>query len=175
MNRKRLLTAAVLPIALACGCSTMNHTENGAVAGGAIGAGTGALIGSATGHAGVGALVGAGVGALSGGLIGSSVDHAEKRAAEARAMALSDVVQMTQQHVNDAIIINQVRTSPTIFHLTANDINWLKQNGVTDQVISEMQATAYRYPRRYYVGEPVYVVEPPPPPVAVGVGIGFRR
>lgn len=172
MTNKRLLTVAALPLALACGCSTTNNTESGAVAGGAIGAGTGALIGSATGHAGVGALVGAGVGALSGGLIGASADHAEKKAAEARAMEMSDIVSMTQQHVSDVIIINQIRTSPTVFHLSGSDIAWLKQNGVSDAVISEMQATAYRYPHHYYTDGPVYVA--PPPPVSVGVGIGIR-
>jgi len=57
------------------GCATMTPTQGGAVTGGAIGAGTGALIGSTTGHAGEGALIGAGVGALSGALIGDGIDE----------------------------------------------------------------------------------------------------
>ncbi len=181
MRCKRFIAA--VPLALACGCAGLSHTENGALAGGAIGAGTGALIGHATGHTGAGALIGAGVGAVSGGLIGSAADHQEKKAeaqaAQARAIALSDVVQMTQQHISDAVIINQIRSTGSVFHLSGSEVTWLKQNGVSDGVIMEMQATAVRYPRRYYTAapvyaEPVYVVEPPPPPVAVGVGVRIR-
>jgi outer membrane lipoprotein SlyB len=53
----------------------MTPAQGGALTGGAIGAGTGALIGSTSGHAGEGALIGAGVGALSGALIGDGIDE----------------------------------------------------------------------------------------------------
>jgi hypothetical protein len=66
----------------------MTTREKGAVAGGAIGAGTGAIIGSQTGHAGAGALIGAGIGAVSGVLIGDAIQGAEqKQAAPAPAPA----------------------------------------------------------------------------------------
>jgi hypothetical protein len=176
MKTIRLLGAAVLPALLACGCSSLSHTENGALAGGAIGAGTGAIIGHATGHTGPGALIGAGVGALSGGLIGHAMDKSEEKQAQIAAqgqIGMTDVVQMTQSHVSDDIIINQIRTTGTVFRLSGNDITWLKQNGVSDAVVYEMQATATRYPRRVYtaapVYEPVYVYDPPP----VSVGVGF--
>jgi osmotically inducible lipoprotein OsmB len=176
MNRIRLLGAAVLPALLACGCSNLSHTENGALAGGAIGAGTGALIGKATGHTAGGAAIGAGIGALTGGLIGNSADQTEKRIAAAQAqsqLGLNDVVQMAQSHVSDEIIINQIRTRGTVFHLSAQDTIWLKQNGVSDRVLAEMQATATRYvPGRVYSAAPVYVVDPPP---VVGVGIGYTH
>jgi hypothetical protein len=86
---------------------------------------------------------------------------------------------MTQQHVSDAVIISQIRSSNSVYQLSAQDTTWLKQNGVSDAVVMEMLATAHRFPRRVYVdgpvyGEPVYVVDPPPPPVGVGVGVGFR-
>ena len=164
----------LLPGLITCGCASMNNTEKGVAAGGVIGAGTGALVGNAVGHTGAGALIGAGVGALSGGLIGNAADESEKKAqaraaAQARAMGMTDVVALTQQHVSEAIIINQIRASGAVFHLSAQDIVWLKENGVTDVVVNEMQMTAYRMPRR------VYVVEPEPPPVSVGVGIGYGR
>jgi hypothetical protein len=164
----------------------MSNTDQGILGGGAIGAGTGALIGNATGHAGTGALIGAGVGALTGGLIGNSEDQREKKAVEAAAAAqaqrqigLMDIVTMTQQHISDPVIISQIRTSLSVYQLSAQDTIWLKQNGVSDAVITEMMATAQRFPRRIYTatpvyGEPVIVAEPPPPPVAVGVGVGFR-
>jgi hypothetical protein len=174
MKKTRLLGAALL---LACGCESLSHTENGALAGGAIGAGTGALIGHAAGNTGAGALIGAGVGALSGGLIGHAVDKSEERQAVAAAqgqLGVTDVVQMTQQHISEGIIINQIRTSGSVFRLSATDIEWLKQNGVSDGVVAEMQATAYRYPRRVYASDPVYVYEPPPPVVGVGFVGHFR-
>jgi hypothetical protein len=171
MNKMRVFGAALLPAVLACGCSSLNHTENGALAGGAIGAGTGALIGNATGHTAGGALIGAGVGALTGGLIGNSADQADKKVAAAEAKSQLDkvgVVQMVQNHVSDEIIINQIRTGGSVFHLTGEDVVWLKSNGVSDRVIAEMQLTASRPAR-------VYVVEPQPAPPVVGVGFGYTQ
>jgi hypothetical protein len=186
MNLNRFLGSAGLLALLTCGCESMTNTEKGVGAGGVIGAGTGALIGNATGHTGAGALIGAGVGALSGGLIGHAVDESEKKtdakiaAASAQAqgpLGLTDVAAMAQQHISDAVIISQIRTTRSVFHLSPSDIEWLKANGVSDAVVIEMQSTAYRVPRRVYsaapVYQPVYVVEPPPPPVSVGVGFGY--
>jgi hypothetical protein len=186
MKNLRLLGAAVVPMLALSGCSSMSNTDKGVLGGGAIGAGTGAIIGNATGHAGTGALIGAGVGALTGGLIGHAEDKQEKEAQDAAAAAqaarqipMPDIVQMTQQHISDGVIINQIRASGSVYQLSAQDTIWLKQNGVSDAVVTEMMATAQRYPRRVYTavpvyGEPVIVAEPPPPPVTVGVGVGLR-
>ena len=80
----------------------------------------------------------------------------------------------------DDIIINKVRTSPTVYNLTADQITWLRQYRVSDGVIREMQQTAMRVPQRVYVEGPVYqpggvVVVEEPPPVAVGIGFGYHR
>jgi hypothetical protein len=112
---------------------------------------------------------------VAGGAIGHAHDKADQQAVAARMAALSinDVVYMTQSHVSDTVIINQIRSSGALYNLSANDIAYLKSQGVSDAVVTEMQATAY--PRRVYTAAPVYVVDPPPPPpVAVGVGIGIR-
>ncbi len=63
------------------GCNT-TPTQEGAVAGGMLGAGAGAIIGNQShGRSGEGALIGAGVGALTGALIGDQVDeHRDRRA-----------------------------------------------------------------------------------------------
>ncbi len=70
---------------LVAGCSSpLTTREKGALAGGAIGAGTGAIVGSQVGHAGTGALIGAGVGAVTGAVIGDAIQGAEqKQAAQA--------------------------------------------------------------------------------------------
>jgi hypothetical protein len=176
-------SVVVFLAALLTGCSTMSNTEKGAGAGGLIGAGTGAVIGSATGHAGAGALIGGAVGALSGGLIGHGVDESERKTEAQIAAAsnprgplgITDIVQMAQSHVTDDVIISQIRSTGSVFRLSANDTIWLKQNGVSDVVVKEMLDSANRVPRRYYSAAPVYVVEPEPPPVSVGVGFGYGR
>jgi hypothetical protein len=166
----------------------MNNTEKGAVAGGALGAGAGAIIGSATHNTAAGALIGGAVGAGAGALAGHSVDDSEKKqqqaqiaaaqAAQAKMLGLSDVAGMAQQHISDQIIINQIQATHSVYNLSANDITWLKGSGVSDQVILVMQQTANQPvvvappPRRYYSAQPVVVVEqPPPPPVGFAVGV----
>jgi hypothetical protein len=176
MTTKKCSLFLLLPGFLLTGCSSMSNTDAGVLGGGAIGAGTGAIVGNALGHTGAGALIGAGVGALTGGLIGHSEDKREERAearaiaaANAKALGLTDVAQMTRAGISEGVIVSQIRTSPTVFNLSATDIVWLKEQGVSDSIIHEMQLTATRYPARIY--RPVYVVDPPP--VAVGVGFGY--
>jgi hypothetical protein len=171
MIKMRVLGAALILAVLMCGCSSLNHTENGALAGGAIGSGIGALAGHATGHTAGGALIGAGVGAVTGGLIGNAADQTEKKVAAAEAKSQIDkldVVRMVQNHVSDEIIINQIRTGGSVFRLSGEDVVWLKSNGVSDRVIAEMQVTASRPAR-------VYVVEPQPAAPVVGVGFGYTQ
>lgn len=162
------------------GCSSMSHTGEGALAGGAIGAGTGAVISQATGgKAGTGAVVGGLAGALLGGAIGNEADQREKRAMQAQAAAnasqvgITEVVQMTKDGQSEEVIINQIRTSRAPIQLSAGDLQYLRQNNVSDRVIVEMQNHQYgMYPRRGYIAQPVYVVTPPPPPPpAFGVGV----
>jgi hypothetical protein len=161
------------------GCQSMNNTEKGALTGGGIGAGVGAAIGSVTHHTGAGALIGGATGALVGGAVGNDIDKEKAKqeriaAAEARQLKLTDIATMAQQHLSDGIIINQIRSTGSVYHLSTDEIVWLRQQGVSEGVIAEMQATAYRPVRRVYAPAPVVVVEQPPPPVSVGVGIGFH-
>ena len=154
-----------------------NNTETGALAGAGIGGLGGAILGSAVRAPVAGAAIGAAVGGLTGAAIGNDKDRQEARAAavaQSRALGLTDVAQMAQQNVPDDIIINQIRTSPTVFNLSSTDITWLRENRVSDAVIREMQLTAARLPRRYYV-EPAPVVVVDPPPVGVGIGFGYGR
>jgi uncharacterized protein YcfJ len=183
-----LLGGALLPLVMG-GCQSMSNTDKGVLAGGGLGAGAGALIGSATHHTGAGAVLGGVVGAIAGGLTGSAIDNSERKQAAANAAAvaaanqppplsLEDVQKLSQNGTRDEIIINQIRTSGSVYRLTADQILWLQTYGVHDSVIREMQATAYRAPRAVYtatpVYQPVYVYEPAPPPV-VGVGFSYGR
>jgi DNA repair exonuclease SbcCD nuclease subunit len=85
MNRiSALLAIAVMLLASGCAGREWTTTEKTTAGGALLGAGTGALIGSATGKAGAGALIGAGVGALGGALMGQVV---EAEAAKQRRLA----------------------------------------------------------------------------------------
>jgi len=64
MNRAVILV--LLAALLVGGCSGMSYTEQRVLSGGAIGAGSGALIGAAAGAPGTGAAIGAGAGVLGG-------------------------------------------------------------------------------------------------------------
>jgi hypothetical protein len=78
MHKTALLVSALALSTLVTGCvGTGPNTEQGAVAGGALGALAGAIIGhnSHGGNAVGGAVLGAAAGALAGGTIGNSVDH----------------------------------------------------------------------------------------------------
>ncbi len=80
MNRIGLVIGAVGIVALA-GCESMgtaaqSKTNQGAVLGGLLGAGTGAIIGNQTHHhAGAGTAIGGALGALGGGLIGHAMEE----------------------------------------------------------------------------------------------------
>jgi uncharacterized membrane protein len=185
-TRKILSALLFAPAIFLTGCA--NNTETGALTGAGIGALGGAIIGSAVHRPGVGAAIGAGAGALTGAAIGNAEDkHEAKQQAqavaasiEAQKQGLTEIAKMAQQKVPDDIIINKIRTSPTIYNLTADQITWLRQYQVSDTVIREIQTTAMRGPQQVYVqGQgyqpaPVVVVEEPPPVVGVGI-VGYRR
>jgi uncharacterized protein YcfJ len=161
MRTKGFLRAGVLSTLLSSGlvstgCSPMNHTETGATVGGLGGAGFGAAVGAATGRPVAGAVIGGLAGATGGALIGNTVDRDEQHARDVqqaqavaaaqaqaqaqRAMGIADVIQMTRAGQSEQIIINQIHNTGSTFQLTQSDLNMLKDNGVSDAVISAMQA-----------------------------------
>jgi hypothetical protein len=183
MGWKKLMGTALVPFFLLTGCESMSNTDKGVLGGAGLGALAGGVIGSATGHAGAGAAIGAGLGGVAGGLTGAAVDNSERKqairqaAAQNPPLSLPDIVQLTQKGTSDSVIIDQIRLTGSVYHLSAQDLMWLQDNGVREPVVREMQATAYRPVRRIYTAAPppVVVVEPPPPPVGVGVGFSVGR
>jgi hypothetical protein len=171
MNKASIWIGGLLLVT--SGCSSMNHTERGAVAGGVLGGLAGTAIGAMSGNAGAGAAIGAGSGAILGGLAGNAEDRQDRRAAAwaaRNALSLNDVVQMSQRHIGDDLIINQIRTSSTAFNLSSQDVIYLRDQGVSDRVIGAMQAHRVVRP----VGNVVIVDPPPPPPVSFGFGVGYH-
>jgi outer membrane protein OmpA-like peptidoglycan-associated protein len=74
MNKAKLILAIGLAAVFAAGCANAPKWQKGAAVGGAVGAGTGAIIGHQSGHGGEGALIGGAIGAVTGGLIGAQMD-----------------------------------------------------------------------------------------------------
>ena len=199
--RRLGLLGAIGAATAGSGCSSMNNTERGAVGGGVIGTAAGAAIGAATGRPLLGAAIGAAGGTATGALIGNSVDKEEKRdrdvaqaaaladaQAQAQQLGITDVIELTKAGQGDQIIINQIRSTHSTFHLSSADLNLLKTNGVSDRVIAEMQVARARPPARvvvreqpstviyespYYVRPSPVIVVGPRPYYGGGYGGGF--
>ena len=174
------------------GCETPDgrpdRTGTGALAGGAIGAFSGAVLGGR--HAGEGALIGGAIGAITGGLIGHSMDQEERERLRAQAPAtyarieqgnplqVADIKAMVSSHVGDEVIISQIQSTHSVYHLSAADIIDLKNSGVSDNLIQYMintpsTATASAPPQP----QPQVATDGPPPPqtetVVVAPGPGY--
>jgi outer membrane lipoprotein SlyB len=147
---------AVAVAVMLTGCETPygtpDRTGTGALTGGAIGAFSGAVLGG--GHPGEGALIGGAIGAITGGLIGHSMDQEEQERLRAEApqtyvrveqgqpLAVADVKAMTSSKVGDDVIISQIQSTRSIYHLSAADIIDLHNAGVSEKVIQYMINTA---------------------------------
>ena len=168
MKTQLLSLSLAAGILLTDGCYTPegqpDRTASGALAGGAIGAGTGAIIGSATRHAGEGALIGGAIGALSGALIGNSAEEAQRerireenpqtlnRIDQGQPLTLADIKALSKAGVSEEVILSQIRNSRTVYRLAANEIIELHDAGVSNRVIDFMINTPSLYPppHRYY-------------------------
>ena len=157
---------------LSGGCAS--YTDQGALTGGALGLGTGALVGHAMGNTAAGALIGTGVGALGGAAVGSAMDESEARnraLIEQRlghqvapgAVSIQDVVAMTRAGIDETVIVTHIRSHGLAAPLQTADLIYLQQQGVSRGVVEAMQT------------QPVATVQPVavpayPPPVMVDGG-----
>jgi uncharacterized protein YcfJ len=165
---------------------SQDNTGTGLLAGGAIGAGTGALLGSVSGHAGQGALIGAALGTITGGLIGHSMDQEQQarlraeapatyaRVEQGQPLGVADVKALAAAKISDDVIISQIKNSHTVYHLSTADIIDLHNSNVSEKVIDYMintPNTASSAP-----AETVVTQAPPPAPVetmVVSPGPGY--
>jgi hypothetical protein len=54
------------------------------------------------------------------------------------------VLRWSQRGLRDDAIIDRIERCPNVFHLTAADENFLRDKGVSEQVIRAMRQTARR-------------------------------
>ena len=135
------------------------------ILGGLAGAAIGAAAGEDSGDAVPGALIGGTIGMLTGAAAGNSIDQQNFRnqqysaavaQQQARAVTMSDVVSMTHAGLGDSVIMNHIQTNGMAHHVSASDLIILKQQGVSDHVLSAMQSMTQ--PRPVVVSQPRPVV-----------------
>jgi outer membrane lipoprotein SlyB len=153
MKRHVFILAVASSAVLLTGCETPegtpDNTGTGALVGGAFGALSGAAIAGPR-NAGAGALIGAAAGLIAGGLIGHQMDEQQQarlraeapqtyvRVQQGQPLTTADIRAMAKAGVSDDVIISQIISSHTVFHLSSADIIDLHNSGVSDRVVNYM-------------------------------------
>ncbi len=177
LSRKHAIWT-MMAMVLGTGCQSPYHADQGALFGGLVGAGSGAIIGNQLGNTGAGAAIGGALGAITGAAVGSGLDDIEARNAAnvaaieqrlgrqvaAGAATVDDVIAMTNAGVAEELIVNHVRNNGSAVRLQAADIISLQQQGVSSRVIAALQAPPA--PQQQMTASPV-VVQSAPAPIIV--------
>jgi uncharacterized protein YcfJ len=142
MKKAFSLLAVLVFILVISGCQT-NKTRiaEGAGIGGLVGAAAGGIIGHQSGHGVGGVLIGGAVGAAGGAAVGSQIKKPEQntQALSSAGLSMSKIVELAKQGVSSDEIINKIKATKSQYSLTAEDIGYLKKQGVSQRVIEAMQ------------------------------------
>jgi outer membrane lipoprotein SlyB len=182
MKKQALVCLLAASLAVLTGCvnpdGTQNNTAGGALIGGALGAITGAVIGGPR-NGGAGALIGAAAGAIGGGLIGNSMDQEQNARLRAQApetyvkvdqgqpLSVADVKALAKAGISEDVIISQIKTSRSVYHLSVADIIDLRDSGVSDKVVNFMINTPSVIGGSSAASSTTTVVYQAPPPAPV--------
>ncbi len=148
MKKIILCVMAIALLSFATGCEqNKTRVAEGAVIGGLVGGAAGGIIGHQGGNAGAGAGIGIAAGALVGALVGSQINKPNQTAdtvtagqgATVNQMSLQQIADLAKQGVHEDVIIDKIRLSNSKFILTPQDIDYLKQNKVSQKVVDVMQ------------------------------------
>lgn len=114
----------------------------GAGIGGVLGAAAGGIIGHQSGRGVEGALIGGAVGAAGGAVVGAQIEKPKKDAAATteKPLTMQDVVDLTKKGASSDDIITKIKASNPKYSLTADDLEYLRKEGVSQRVIETMQA-----------------------------------
>ena len=128
------------------GCET-NKTRvgEGAGIGAAIGAIAGGVIGNQSGNAVGGALIGGALGGAGGAAVGAQINKpttAQNTQAQPAAgqITIQQIVELTKLGESGDEIISKIKSTNSSYALTADDITYLRKQGVSQRVIETMQA-----------------------------------
>lgn len=140
-----VLSAAVVLSTVGCQ-GTKTKAVEGGVIGGVLGAAVGGIIGHQKGRGLEGAAIGGAIGATGGAVVGSQMAKpgvatgAQPQAtySNPNQMSIQQIVALVGQGVNEAVIIDRIRVTNSVFALSMEQINYLRQQGVTQPVIDVM-------------------------------------
>lgn len=141
MDKKIIILFLALSL---LGCESMGpKTKTAAVTGGVIGAVAGGVIGHQMGEGVAGAAIGAAVGAVGGGLLGNEWDKADQKSLEDNPnyITIAGIVDMAAKGMPDDVIIEEIKRTKSVYHLSAETIGYLKNNKVSNKVVDYMLAT----------------------------------
>lgn len=151
MRMAGMIVLFFFAVSLGAGCaSSPNRAGEGALIGGLLGAAGGAIIGNQSDRPGEGAGIGAAAGALTGALIGSQIQKPApggSQPAQSPAVPvnnpnqipLQQIVDLSKSGVHEAVIIDRIRMTKSTYMLSPESIDYLKQQGVSQNVINVMQ------------------------------------
>ncbi|MCB9747495.1 MAG: glycine zipper 2TM domain-containing protein [Candidatus Omnitrophica bacterium] len=140
MKDKQFIILIVLFLTLA-GCETLDdNTKKGAGIGALTGAALGGIIGHQDGHGWEGALIGGAAGAVGGGLIGRQMEK-KQMVENPSYIPLTKIAELAKSGVPSDVIIDEIKQSRSVYSLTAEMIEYLKENDVQDKVIDYMLET----------------------------------
>ncbi|MDD5130936.1 MAG: glycine zipper domain-containing protein [Candidatus Omnitrophica bacterium] len=134
----------LLFVLVACGCaSNKTRIAEGAGIGGAVGALAGGIIGYQSGHPLQGAAIGAAVGGGTGAVVGSQIKKPapETSTSPAAQLTMQQIVDLTKQGVSSDEIITKIKSANSKYSLTADDLDYLQKQGVSQRVIETMQVS----------------------------------
>ena len=144
----KISVAVLMAVALlSAGCqNNTTRVGEGALIGGVLGAAAGGIIGQQSHHGGEGAGIGAAAGILGGAIVGSQINKPQQgtqaggsAASNPSQMSIQQIIDLSKQGINDAVIIDKIHLTNSKFSLSAGDLDYLKQQGVRQTVIDAMQ------------------------------------
>jgi uncharacterized protein YcfJ len=142
MKRYLYLIVVAVFICAVSGCQT-NQTKvaEGAGLGGLVGAVAGGIIGHQSGHGVEGAVIGGAVGATGGAIVGSQINKPVEgtQVQSGAQLSMQQVVDLTKQGISSDDIVSKIKATHSSYALTADDIAYLRKQGVSQRVIETMQ------------------------------------
>jgi uncharacterized protein YcfJ len=152
MRKPVYLSILIAIVSISLGCAE-NQTRigEGAGIGGVLGAAAGGIIGHQTHSTAAGMLIGGAVGAAGGAAVGAQIPKQQQTtttttyagpstASAINQVTMQQIVDWTRQGLPSDVIISRIKTTNSMYALTADDVAYLRKQGVSERVVETMQS-----------------------------------